>query len=128
MDYPKNLSYNREHMWTRTDFDAGSAEVGITEDLVEEVGEIYSIDLPLSGDEIEMDHLCIHLHMRSDLLHLRSPLSGRVLEINKDVIDNLSLLHIAPYQHWLYRMEFDEADELDMLMSSKQYVRYIDSL
>jgi len=128
MQYPQDLSYSQEYMWTRTNSDDGSAEVGITEDFIESVGEISSIDLPLAGDELDMDHLCIHLHMRSNLRHLRSPLSGRVLEVNKDVLDNPNLLHVAPYKQWLYRMEFDEPDELDMLMSSKQYARYLDSL
>lgn len=128
LEYPKNVNYSQSRMWTKADTATATAVVGITEDLVEEIGEILSIDLPLTGDELDMDTLCIHLHLQNHIHHLASPLSGRVLEINRDVLDNPNLLHIAPFNNWLYRMEFDEPDELDFLMSAAQYGSFLDSI
>lgn len=123
---PTDLSYSQRHMWTRTNEEEGTAEVGITEDLAEQLSEVLSIDMPMVGDELEMDAMCIHLHLLSDIFHLRSPLSGRVVEINRDVLDRPNLFHLAPFKHWLYRMEYDEPDEFEMLMNSAQYLRFID--
>jgi len=115
-------------MWTQTNKAEATAVVGLTEDLVENLGEILSIDMPMAGDELEMDAMCIHLHRQADIHHLCSPLTGRVLEINRNVLDDPSLLHVAPYEHWLYKMEYDEPDELEMLMDAAQYCKYVDQL
>jgi len=125
---PEEYSYSQHHLWTHADPQSGIATVGVSEFLVEEVDEILSIDMPMVGDELEMDSLCVHLHRDTSIRHLQSPLTGRVTEINRDVLDNPNLLHLAPYRHWLFRMEYDEPDELEMLMSAAQYVRHLDHL
>ena len=100
-------AFTNRHTWVLPDEDKNIATVGITDYLTEELVAIQSIDMPLVGDELEMDTFCIHLHLAKRIHHLRSPLSGRVVEINKDVQDNPSLLHLDPFKNWLYRMEFD---------------------
>ena len=127
-DHPEDLSYSARHLWVRMDADKSIATVGITEDLVEQLPEIVSIDMPMVGDELDMDTFCIHLHLPTRLHHLRSPLTGRVVEINRDVLDNASLIHLAPYVHWLYRMEYDDEEEVHLLMSAEQYVRHLDQI
>jgi glycine cleavage system H protein len=121
-------AYTNRHTWVLPDEDKNIATVGITDYLTEELVAIQSIDMPLVGDELEMDTFCIHLHLAKRIHHLRSPLSGRVVEINKDVQDNPSLLHLDPFKNWLYRMEFDDPDELEMLMDINRYTRFIDQL
>ncbi|OGV63344.1 MAG: hypothetical protein A3K19_29070 [Lentisphaerae bacterium RIFOXYB12_FULL_65_16] len=129
IECPSGLSYSHEHMWAKATPKTKVAEVGISHDLTEELEEVLSIDLPMEGDELDMDTLCIHLHLESgDVRHLRSPLSGRVLEINREVLDSPTLLHLDPYKHWLYKMEYDEPEELDLLMDHTQYSRYLDNL
>lgn len=120
--------YSNRHLWAQPNAKKKTALIGITDFLSEELGEIVSIDMPLLGDELDMESFCIHLHLRGRMHHLRSPLSGRVLEINKDVQDNGNLIHLDPYKHWLYKMEYDDKDELDLLMSPAQYGRFVDQL
>ena len=122
--------FTTRHTWALPDEnnDVHIATVGITDFLTDELVAIQSIDMPLEGDELDMDTFCIHLHLAKRIHHLRSPLSGRVVEINKDVQDTPSLIHLDPYKHWLYRMEYDDPDELDMLMDYNRYSRFIDHL
>jgi glycine cleavage system H protein len=126
--HPADLSYTTQHLWVRMDGAHHTATVGITEELTELLEEILSVDMPMVGDELDMDTYCIHLHLRNRIHHLQSPLTGRVLEINRDVLDNASLLHLSAYAHWLYRMEYDDEDEVHLLMSADQYTRYLDHL
>ena len=123
-----DLSYTKHHLWVRMDKEAHAATIGITEELVEQLAEIFGIDMPMVGDELDMDTFCIHLHLKSRIHHLRSPLTGRVTEINRDVLDSASLLHLSPYKNWLYRMEYDDPDEAHLLMSGDQYSRFLDHL
>ena len=124
--HPGDLSYSTRHLWVRMSADDGTAEIGVTEELVEHLGEILSIDMPMVGDELDVGSYCLHLHLQTRIHHLRSPLTGRVTEINREVLDNASLLHLSPYTHWLYRMEYDDEEEVHLLMSADQYTRFLD--
>ena len=128
LEHPKELSYTSKHLWVRADDDETVGTIGVTQDLVDSMREISAIDMPMVDDELDMEAYCIHIHLPTRLHHLRSPLTGRVLEINKEVLDSPSLLHIAPYEHWLYKMEIDDAEEFHLLMDCKQYVKYLDRL
>jgi len=128
LGHPQGLSYSTRHLWVRLEEDGRTATVGITEELAEQLVEILSVDMPMVGDELDMDTFCIHLHLNSRIHHLRSPLTGRVTEINREVLDSASLLHVSPYQNWLYRMECDDKEEVDLLMSAEQYTRFLDHL
>jgi glycine cleavage system H protein len=128
LEHPKHLSYTTRHLWAEIDEEAGLATIGATEDLVEMLADVVSIDMPLVGDELDMDTYCLHLHLPTRIQHLRSPLSGRVTEINRDVLDNAGLLALAPYANWLYKMEFDDPGELEVLMSAAQYGKYLDRM
>ncbi|MGI6356929.1 MAG: glycine cleavage system protein H [Lentisphaerae bacterium] len=123
-----NRAYTARHVWVLPAETGRKAYVGMTDFLTEELQAIVGVDLPMVGDELDIDTFCIHLHIGSRIHHLRSPLTGRVLEINKDVLDNPSLLHLNPYKHWLYCMEYDDPGELDLLMSASQYQRHLDML
>ena len=126
MLYPDDLLYSTRHLWVDRE-EQGTAEVGITDDLQEELPEIISIDMPMVGDELEMDTECAHLHL-PELYDVFSPLTGRAIEINRDVLDNPHLIHSNPYEAWLFRMEYDEPDEIEMLMGAERYMSYVDSL
>ena len=128
LEHPDNLVYSARHLWVDADEEEGTAAVGISEDLLDILGEIVSIDMPMVGDELDIDTFCIHLHLETRIHHLRSPLTGRVIEINREVQDNASLVHLSPYTQWLYRMEFDDEDELHLLMDAAQYAKYLDQL
>ena len=121
-------SFSKTHLWVQIDEQNGIAYVGITDYLAEQLAEIGSIDMPEPGDEVEMDNMCIHLYLSKRIHHLRSPLSGRVVECNKEVLDNCSLLHLDPNKYWLYSMEYDNLEELDLLMDARQYAEYVDKL
>ena len=116
--------YTRGHVWAEIDMDNCEATIGISNFLVEQLPEINSIDIPEEGDEIEASAICMHFHLPSRVLHLRAPLTGRVTEVNKEVLDNCSLIHLDPDKYWIFRMEFDDQDELDMLMDARQYDDY----
>jgi glycine cleavage system H protein len=128
MLFPKNLLYTRRHVWAKVDETKQRATVGITDSLQENLPEILSIDMPLVGDELEMDADCVHLHLPGRIQGLPSPLTGRVLAINRDVLDAPQLLHLSPYESWLFLMEYDEPDEVEMLMNPNQYANHVDSL
>jgi len=127
-DYPKDFRYTQHHVWVKPEGKKRLARIGITEELANKLQEILGIDMPMVGDELEMDAPCLHIHRATSISYLSAPLSGRVTQINKDVLDNPRLIALDPYTHWLFSMEYDEEEELDMLLTASQYAAHLDSL
>lgn len=128
-EYPEELRYSKSHIWVMPAADQpGAAYIGITDFLTEELPEMDCIDLPMVGDEFELDALCIHIHIGNRIRHFRTPLTGRVLEVNQDVLDDPGRLYVDWQNNWLIKMEYDEQNELDLLMSASQYAKYLDNL
>lgn len=128
MDHPEELLYNHRHVWVRPDKKNRHAEVGLTEDRLEVTPPIISIDTPLVDDELEIDTDCLHLHLSAGIQSVRAPLTGRVLEVNKEVLDYPEILHVDGYKNWLFRMEYDEETEMELMMTAKQYSQYLDHM
>ncbi len=120
--------FSRRHLWARLNEEEHTALIGITDFLSEQISEIESIDLPEPGDEIDVDNIFMHFHLVNRIIHLRSPLTGRILEQNEEVLDNCSLLHLDPNNYWLVKMEYDNDEEVEFLMDAKQYSDHIDKL
>ena len=118
--------YTKGHVWAKIDEETQQATIGLSTYFIEQLPEITSMDIPEEGDEIDVGAICMHFHIGNRILHLRSPLTGRVIEVNKEVLDNSSLIHLDPDVYWIFRMEFDNLDELDLLMDARQYAEYID--
>lgn len=127
-EYPDSLMYSQRHIWAKPSKKANTAYIGVTDYLTDLLPEIDSIDLPMVEDEIEIDSLCIHFHVHNSIRHFRSPLTGRILEVNQEVLDDPSLLYVDYQKYWLFKMEFDDRNELDLLMNGTQYAKHLDSL
>ena len=126
-DSVDSRQFTKGHVWAEIDSDNQEAVLGLSSFLVEQLPEIVSIDLPEVSDEIEVGAICMHFHLGERILHVRAPLTGRVIEVNKEVLDNCSLIHLDPDKYWLIKMEFDNEDELDLLMDARQYAEYIEA-
>ncbi len=129
IECPDSFIYSHRHVWVQIE-DSGAciARIGITEHLQEELPEILSIDMPMTGDELEIDIPCIHLHLESGIQEVYAPLTGRVEAINREVLDNPDHLHMAPYKNWIMRVEYDEEQELELLMDAETYTQFVESL
>ena len=130
-DHPKNLHYTQNHVWVLDESKGKKhyARVGVTDELADRLGPLLGIDMPMLGDELEMDSPCAHFHrLKNNIYDMLAPLSGRVTSINKDVLDDPALIALGPYRHWIFCMEYDEEEEFDMLLSAAQYENYLDHL
>jgi len=129
IETPEELLYNQHHLWVAVDNEqSGLGRFGITTHMQEELPEILSIDLPMVGDELELDTDCIQLHLPEEIVGLPAPLTGRVVAVNRDVLDNPDLLHVAPYEHWIIQMEFDDHAEFELLTTAAKYGKYCETL
>jgi glycine cleavage system H protein len=120
MDFPEELQYTKEHIWVRVE--GGKAVVGITDYAQSELGKITSIELPEVGDEIQQEDSFGSIEARKTVADLYAPLTGTVLELNEELLDNPALLNEDPYDSgWILVISLDDPEELTLLLSAEEY-------
>ncbi len=126
MDFPEELKYSREHVWVRVEGDR--AVVGITDYAQEELGLVAMVELPAVGDEVEQEDSMGTIEAHKTVAELYAPFSGRVLEVNHEVLENPSLVNDDPYDGgWLLEISLDDVDELKGLMTADDYQDYAEN-
>jgi CheY-like chemotaxis protein/glycine cleavage system H lipoate-binding protein len=99
------IYYLPAHSWAKIEPD-GTVRLGMARTFALTVGEIARLQLPGRGDLVEQGRECAVVQATDGVDHsVHSPLSGTVLEINTDVLDNPSLASRDPeHVGWLLRL------------------------
>lgn len=120
MDLPEELKYSKEHIWVRVE--GGRAVIGITDYAQEELGKVTSVELPEVGDELEQEDSFGSIEARKTVADLYAPISGPILEINEELLENPSLLNEDPYDSaWIAVIAIVDPEELNLLLSADEY-------
>ena len=125
MDFPEELKYSREHCWVRVE--GRRAVIGITDYAQQELGIISSLELPEVGDDLEQDDSFGSIEARKTVAEIYAPISGPVLEVNKELPNAPALINDDPYDDgWLVMVELVSPEELTSLMSAQDYSEYVE--
>ena len=84
----------------------GSVLIGICDLYVKAIDSVNKIEALNAEDELVQGTGCATLTGNNDRVHkILAPLSGRIVEVNSNVINNPSLIEKDPYfEGWLYRI------------------------
>ena len=125
MSFPDDLLYSREHTWVRVDGDL--ATIGITDYAHEELGEIFSVEIPLVDTYVEHDEPFGTIEFSKTVAVLISPVSGDVISINEELSDDVGIVNSDPYNTgWMIIVSLSDLSELDNLLDSMEYSDYIE--
>ena len=118
------LRFSAEHLWVRAE--AERAQIGISDQGQDAIGEVIAVELPDVGDTIERGEPFGELESVRTVHELVAPVSGRVRAVNGDLEDHPSLANEDPYHEgWLIEIELDDENELDELMATEDYEEYV---
>jgi glycine cleavage system H protein len=125
---PKEYKYTQEHEWICPE--SGSAgKIGLTKYAENQLGDIVFLDLPAPGTKVQQFEKMGEIESVKAVTDLFSPASGKVVEINTEAVDKPELVNEDPYGvGWLVKLELSKPAELDALMSSDAYDKYVESL
>lgn len=119
------LGYSEDHVWVRYE-ENHTVTLGITDFAQLQFGKLNYVELPNEGDEIVTCECFGSVECGRFFNDLYAPVCGQVVSVNREIIDNPSLINCSPYnQGWIIRAKLYSLDELDMLMSSDDYEEYI---
>jgi len=120
----EGIRFTKEHEWII--IKEGLAVMGISDFAQRQIGDIVSIELPSVGSRFRyMETMAIvdSVKASSDIY---CPLSGEVVDANEELLEHPELVNESPYElGWIVKMKPSNMDELDGLMTSEQYGKFI---
>ncbi|MBI3579427.1 MAG: glycine cleavage system protein GcvH [Ignavibacteriales bacterium] len=124
MNFPSNLKYTKEHEWIRVEGDTGW--VGITDYAQGELGDVVFIELPAVGAKLLQGKTFGTIEAVKAVSDLYAPVTGEVVELNKDVQATPELVNKEPYDKgWMVKVKITNASELANLMDVESYKKLI---
>ena len=117
---PKDLKFSRDDEWVRYEGDA--VFVGISDYAQSELGDLVFINLPEVDDEVIAGEPLGDVESVKAVADIISPITGIVLEVNEDLLDDASLINSDPYGSWFVKVG-NVTDEVE-LMSADEYDAY----
>ena len=125
---PKEYKYTPEHEWICPESE-NKGKVGLADYAQSQLGDIVFLDLPAPGTQVEQGKKMGEIESVKAVSDIFAPVSGQVLEINQTAIDEPGLVNKDPYgAGWLVRLELSKPSELDALMDSDKYDRFVAEL
>lgn len=106
----------------------GKYESGITDYAIEQLGDIVFIELPEVGSEFVKNEVFATVESVKAASEIYMPVSGKVTEINEEVVNSPELLNDESYEDkWLIKFE-SNADQLEFadLMDYSDYKEEIE--
>ena len=122
---PQDLKYAETHEWLKSS-GKKDAVVGLTDYALSQLSDLVHIDLPKVGDKVEQGTPFGEIESVKTVADLVSPVTGKIVQINTDIVDNLDTLAEDPYEEgWLVKIRLDDKSEVDQLMSAKDYEDFL---
>ena len=123
---PKKLRYAPSHEWAYLDGDI--CTIGITQFAVEQLTDVVFIELPDVGDSVFKDDSFGEIESVKAVSDLYSPIDGEVIEINKKLEDDPTIVSKDPLgAGWMVKIKIEEGANLNHLMTLEQYEKQIAS-
>ena len=97
--------YHDGHTWAKPEY-GGRVRVGLDDFAAKLLGQLKTIELPEIGHELKQGEAGFNVRRNGDTARGLSPLDGIVSHVNKDILENPSLINESPYENgWLFIVE-----------------------
>jgi len=114
------LRFSDAHVWVRLEDDV--AVLGLSDYLQDQMGEITTLELPDLGDVLRARRRMGHVESDDASSPIEAPVSGEVIEVNAEVLENPDVVNAEPYgSGWLLKVRLDNRGELEDLISEEEY-------
>jgi glycine cleavage system H protein len=86
------------------------------------MGDITALELPDLGDILRARRKMGHVESEDASSPIEAPISGEVIEVNAEALQNPDLVNSEPYDTgWLLRVRIEDPSELEDLISEEEY-------
>lgn len=113
------LKYAESHEWVKVE--GNKAYVGITDYAQSHLGEVVYVELPEVDATFGAGDQFVVLESVKAASDVYAPVSGTVVEVNEELVDNPGLINESPYDAWFVVIEMTNPDEVANLLSAEDY-------
>lgn len=115
----KEVLYSNDHEWVKVE--GNKAYIGITDYAQSSLGDIVFVELPEIDSEFSKDDVFGVVESVKAASDLSIPISGKVVEINENLVDNPAAVNEDAYGNWMIAVEVTDESEVNGLLSAEQY-------
>ena len=120
MQTPLNLKYTKDHEWVS--IEGNIATIGITDFAQRELGDIVYIEVETLGESLNTDDVFGTVEAVKTVSDLFIPVSGKIIEFNESLDSAPEEVNSDPYGNgWIVKIEVNDDQELDNLLSAEDY-------
>ncbi len=120
---PEGIRLGTNHTWLKDD-PQGTITIGLDEFLAKFLGAVESLVIPPSGALVNPETQGITLENRGKEIRLASPVSGKVMSVNQDVLRSPALAATDPYgRGWLMKIQPEKKGEGMVGAQAMQWLR-----
>jgi len=117
---PADRRYTIEHEWIKAEDD--HYVIGITAFAQDQLGDIVYVELPKVGDRVQAGNAFGVIESVKTASDLYAPISGEVIEVNSDLVDQPQAVNADPYDTgWMIKLRAEDSTQIEQLLSAAQY-------
>lgn len=121
---PDDLKYTETHEWVK--IEGEYALSGITDFAQSELSDIVYVELPKIGRKVNQNDTYGTIETVKAVADLYSPLSGEVVEVNKELSKSPGIINQDPYEKgWIVKIKLSHLEETRSLLSREDYSKLI---
>ncbi len=125
---PDNYRFTKDHEWVIRDAQNDNIVIiGISDHAQSSMGDIVHVELPDEGEKFEVGDEVAVVESAKSASEVYAPVTGNIIEVNDHLDSHPEAINEDPYNEgWLFKIELDDPDQLDDLLSSDGYNSYLE--
>ena len=123
MNIPEELRYTKSHEWLKEE--DGVCTVGLTDFAQHALGDIVFVNLPQEGDAVSAGEAFSDVESVKAVSDVLSPVSGTVVAVNEELMDDPAKVNSDPYGAWFIKVE--NVSEVEELLDAAAYEAHCDA-
>jgi CheY-like chemotaxis protein len=122
---PMGIFISEKHVWSNIRAN-GAARIGVDEFIIKMGGRITNVILPKINDEVKQGEPIFSIVQGKREVSLKAPISGKVVDVNKRLLDSIYLVNNEPYDlGWIASVQAsDLSSELNSLKIGQNAVSW----
>ena len=121
---PGELRYTKDHEWAK--IEGSRARVGITDHAQNQLTDVVYVEFPPVGKTVAQGDVLGTVESVKAVSEIFSPVSGRVVEVNKVLDDTPEQVNKDPYgAGWMVLLELSKPSEANQLLDAAAYKKLV---